>query len=169
MTKRYLTLESPLGELFLCANEEALTEVRFAAREGPCEPDADWQRGSAVLGEAARQLERYFAGELLDFDLPLSPGGTDFMRAVWSELRRIPLGTTITYGELARRIGKPSASRAVGAANGRNPIPIIVPCHRVIGADGSLTGFSGGLDLKRRLLQHEQGSRATRTTFLPTP
>ena len=110
---------------------------------------------TGVLAEAASQLKAYFARELETFDLPLDARGTDFQRSVWAELSRIPFGETRSYGEQAERIGKPAAVRAVGLANGANPISVIVPCHRVIGADGSLTGFGGGLDLKRRLLEHE--------------
>src|SRR5690606_5230010 len=115
-----------------------------------------WLEGSnAVLVEARRQLEEYFAGKRRDFDLPLSPRGTDFQRSVWTTLAAIPYGRTWSYLDLARRIGKPSATRAVGAANGRNPLPIVLPCHRVIGADGSLTGFGGGLPTKAFLLRLE--------------
>jgi methylated-DNA-[protein]-cysteine S-methyltransferase len=112
---------------------------------------------SPPLDEARRQLEAYFAGELRDFDLPLAPEGSEFQLRVWEQLRAIPYGETISYGELARRVGDPAAARAVGLANGRNPLPVIVPCHRVIGADGSLTGFGGGLERKRRLLELEAG------------
>jgi methylated-DNA-[protein]-cysteine S-methyltransferase len=108
-----------------------------------------------VLAAARAQLDAYFAGEITSFDLPLSPRGTPFQQRVWAALRDIPFGETTSYGELARRIGDPKAVRAVGAANGRNPLPLVVPCHRVIGADGSLVGFGGGMDRKRWLLQHE--------------
>ena len=111
---------------------------------------------SAALGEARRQLTEYFAGARRAFDLPLAASGTPFQRRVWEALRRIPYGETISYGELARRIGKPTASRAVGAANGRNPIAIVVPCHRVIGADGTLIGYGGGLPVKEALLALER-------------
>jgi methylated-DNA-[protein]-cysteine S-methyltransferase len=113
-----------------------------------------------VLAAARRQLERYFAGERTEFDLPLAPEGTEFQRAVWAGLGTIGYGETLSYGELADRIGRPNAQRAVGLANGRNPIAVIVPCHRVIGADGSLTGYGGGLDRKQRLLALEQGVAA---------
>jgi methylated-DNA-[protein]-cysteine S-methyltransferase len=109
-----------------------------------------------LLKEAARQLESYFAGELKEFSLPLEPSGTDFMKQVWSALCEIPFGKTATYGEIAERIGRPKAARAVGLANNRNPIPIFIPCHRVIGADGSLTGYAGGLDMKKKLLDLEK-------------
>ncbi len=108
-----------------------------------------------MVDAATRQLREYFAGERREFELPLDPRGSEFQKRVWSALRNIPYGTTISYGELAHRVGQPTAARAVGAANGRNPIPIVIPCHRVIGKDGSLTGFGGGLPLKERLLELE--------------
>lgn len=154
MTTNYLEHETPIGRLLLLADEAGLTEIRFAREEGHAiEPE--WTGVSALLAEAARQLDAYFAGTLRDFDLPLAAAGTEFMKNVWAELVRIPFGQTVSYGELAERIGNPKASRAVGLANGKNPLPIVVPCHRVIGANGKLTGFAGGLDLKRRLLQLE--------------
>jgi methylated-DNA-[protein]-cysteine S-methyltransferase len=110
------------------------------------------------VAEAVRQLSEYFAGERKEFDFPLAPEGTEFQRAVWKRLQEIPYGQTISYGELARRVGNPKASRAVGAANGKNPIPIVIPCHRVIGADGKLTGFGGGLPIKEALLAIERSS-----------
>ena len=109
-----------------------------------------------LLKEAARQLKSYFAGELKEFSLPLEPSGTDFMKQVWAALCGIPYGKTATYGEIAERVGRPKAARAVGLANNRNPIPIFIPCHRVIGADGSLTGYAGGLDMKKKLLELEK-------------
>ena len=109
-----------------------------------------------LLKEAARQLKSYFAGELKEFSLPLEPSGTDFMKQVWAALCGIPYGKTATYGEIAERVGRPKAARAVGLANNRNPIPIFIPCHRVIGADGSLTGYAGGLDMKKKLLDLEK-------------
>lgn len=171
MTTHYEKLESPIGELLLLGDEDALTAIRFEDEDGAREVGADWRRGGSALEEAARQLTAYFAGERTEFDLCLAPRGTPFMKRVWKELERIPFGATISYGELARRVGNPNASRAVGAANGKNPIPIVVPCHRVIGADGSLTGFAGGLDIKRRLLRHEGvgiADPAAQTTFLET-
>ena len=119
-------------------------------------PEADWQQDDDALREAALQLDAYFAGELREFELPVDPGGTAFQRNVWQALQTIPYGITVSYGELAQQLKKPTATRAVGAANGANPVPIVIPCHRVIGADGSLTGFGGGLDIKRWLLEHEQ-------------
>jgi methylated-DNA-[protein]-cysteine S-methyltransferase len=121
------------------------------------DPLAERRDDTPPLDEARRQLEAYFAGELREFDLPLAPEGSEFQLRVWEQLRAIPYGETISYGELARRVGDPAAARAVGLANGRNPLPVIVPCHRVIGADGALTGFGGGLERKRRLLELEAG------------
>ncbi|MEO8461263.1 MAG: methylated-DNA--[protein]-cysteine S-methyltransferase, partial [Dokdonella sp.] len=122
----------------------------------PTQIDDGWKRDPNRLTKARRQIEAYFAGDLTEFDLPLRPHGTDFQLSVWDELTRIPYGETISYVELARRIGRPKASRAVGAANGANPLALIVPCHRVIGANGTLTGYGGGLPTKRYLLDHER-------------
>jgi len=156
--KHYELLDSPIGQLLLLGDEEALHEIRFEPEAGGHELPPGATRGGAQLVRAREQLEAWFRGEREDFDLPLAPEGTDFMKSVWNELRRIPRGETISYGELARRIGRPTAARAVGLANGKNPIPIVVPCHRVIGADGSLTGFAGGLERKRALLRLEAGA-----------
>ena len=149
----YTTVATPIGELTLVASETALTEVHFPRRfgRGSQVPRGD----NAILARAAAQLADYFAGNRTSFDLPLDMGGTDFEQRVWSLLREIPFGATLSYGDLARRLGTPKDARAVGAANGKNPIPIIVPCHRVIGANGDLTGFGGGLETKRWLLVHE--------------
>jgi methylated-DNA-[protein]-cysteine S-methyltransferase len=146
------TIDSPVGPLLLTSNGSALTRLLFDVP-----PDPTWStEPSPVLVEAVRQLEEYFAGERRDFDLPLEPAGTPFQLTVWAALRDIPYAETINYGQLAGRVGNPNASRAVGLANGRNPISIVVPCHRVIGADGSLTGYGGGLDRKRTLLELER-------------
>jgi methylated-DNA-[protein]-cysteine S-methyltransferase len=123
-------------------------------------PGRDWRRDPAALREPAEQLQAYFAGELRAFDLPLAPHGTPFQREVWSALREIPYGSTISYAELAAAVGRPDAARAVGAANGRNPIAVVIPCHRVIGASGALTGYGGGLGRKRLLLDLEAGQRS---------
>ena len=112
-------------------------------------------RGTPLLAEARRQLLAYLAGELREFNLPLSPAGTQFQRQVWEELRKVPYGGTVSYGELARRVGRPKAARAVGQANHNNPIPIIIPCHRVVGSGGALTGYAGGLEIKEKLLRLE--------------
>jgi methylated-DNA-[protein]-cysteine S-methyltransferase len=143
-------IDTPIGTLGLVGSEVGLRRVYFDGRR--VEPDGR----SALLDEACAQLGAYFAGELIDFDLPLDLGGTDFQRSCWLALASIPYGQTVSYGEQARRLGLgPASARAVGAANGQNPLPIVLPCHRVIGADGSLTGFGGGLETKRRLLELE--------------
>ncbi|MEZ5463880.1 MAG: methylated-DNA--[protein]-cysteine S-methyltransferase [Lysobacteraceae bacterium] len=147
---------SPVGELFLAADADALHIIEFPENRHQVKRQPEWVEGdNRVLQETRRQLDDYFAGKRRRFDLPLSPRGTAFQQQVWMALRRIPYGQTWSYGDLARHIDKPAAVRAVGAANGRNPLPIVVPCHRVIGADGSLTGFGGGLPIKRFLLQLE--------------
>jgi len=148
---------SPIGELVITASDSALTGVWFPGTGEGADALPDDGRGPAsdVLARTCEQLAEYFAGRRTTFDIPLDPQGTAFQRRVWDALRAIPYGTMLSYGELARRLGDVRATRAVGAANGRNPIPIIVPCHRVVGADGSLTGFGGGLDRKRWLLEHE--------------
>jgi len=162
MNTAYLTIPSPVGELLLTATAQGLTRVWFEEHRHGGERGADWRRAEEVGGgterilRAAReQLDAYFAGRLTIFDLPLAASGTPFQERVWAELRSIPFGRTASYGELARRLGEPKAVRAVGSANGRNPISIIVPCHRVIGASGDLTGFGGGIERKRWLLEHE--------------
>lgn len=140
-------IKTPIGPLTLEADENAVTAIRFSAGGA--------QDASPLLDAAEAQLREYFAGARRTFDLPLAPHGTAFQQRVWAALRAIPYGETRTYGELAAAIGNPSASRAVGMANHRNPIPIIIPCHRVIGANGTLTGYAGGLEIKRRLLALE--------------
>jgi methylated-DNA-[protein]-cysteine S-methyltransferase len=150
-------LDSPIGPLRLAADAQGLREVWFTSGRHQREPAPSWVHEPAALDFARVQLQEYFAGVRQTFDLPLHPMGTPFQLTVWRELARIPYGATISYGELARRIGQPQAMRAVGAANGRNPLPIVLPCHRVIGADGSLTGFGGGLPTKRFLLAMEDG------------
>ena len=157
----FTRVPTPLGELVLTASDTALTGLYFAtSRHGPPPParQAGWVEdngGSEVLARARQQLAQYFAGTRTTFDLPLDAAGSAFQQRVWDALRAIPYGTTTSYGELARRLGDRKATRAVGAANGKTPIPIIVPCHRVVGARGALTGFGGGMDRKRWLLEHE--------------
>lgn len=155
-TECYAFMPSPLGELLLGSNGEALTLINFQRGGGAMTPRPAWRKASQPFMEARRQLQAYFAGELTAFELALAPRGTPFQIKVWAALRRIPYGETRSYGQLARQLDMPSGSRAVGSANGRNPLPVVVPCHRVIGADGSLTGFYGGLWLKQALLGLEQ-------------
>jgi methylated-DNA-[protein]-cysteine S-methyltransferase len=154
MTMSYTQIESPVGPLLLAADEQGLRQIEFV--KGKTRPDPGWREERAPLQETIRQLRAYFAGDLEDFDLPLVPQGTPFQLDVWKRLCDIPFGATISYGELARRIGNPNASRAVGLANGSNPIPIVIPCHRVIGSNGKLTGYGGGLPIKEKLLALER-------------
>lgn len=149
-------MKSPHGTILLARNEAGLTHINFQEGKVKVQPKTDWRREDSPLLEAIGQLRAYFDGQLKAFDLPLAPVGTSFQLRVWRALRDIPCGETISYGALASLIGRPSASRAVGAANGQNPLPIVVPCHRVIGANGKLTGYAGGLEIKRALLEHEQ-------------
>jgi methylated-DNA-[protein]-cysteine S-methyltransferase len=151
----YTTIESPVGPLLLSGDELGLRGVSFESSERSTRLQPDWRQNKAPFAEAIRQLQDYFRGELKEFDLPLSLKGTGFQLRVWHALRTIPYGETISYAQLAERIGNSKAVRAVGLANGSNPIPIIIPCHRVIGSDGSLTGFGGGLPNKKKLLALE--------------
>ena len=157
----YTTTESPIGELLLVGDEDSTLRGLYM-QEGRTRISArsSWRRADEPFAAAREQLGEYFAGERTGFDLPLAMAGTEFEREVWAELERIPYGQTTSYGEIARRIGRPDRARAVGAANGRNPISIVVPCHRVIGADGSLTGYGGGLERKRFLLELAGGALA---------
>lgn len=155
----YTTVDSPLGPILLAGNNEGLRELNFQEGKRPTPIGADWEKNAAPFAETVAQLQAYFDGELQEFDLPLAPTGTPFQITVWRELQAIPYGETISYGELARRIGKPKAARAVGSANGANPLPLVVPCHRVVGSDGRLTGYGGGLPIKEALLAHERSQR----------
>ncbi len=148
-------VDSPLGPLSLVANGEGLTHLRFPTQVGEPPPGEAGTASERILDLAEAQLIEYFAGHRRRFELPLHPIGTEFQLSVWWALAEISYGDTLSYGELARRIGRPKAVRAVGAANGANPLPIVLPCHRVIGADGSLTGFGGGLPAKISLLELE--------------
>jgi len=150
-------LDTPIGGLRLVSNGTHLVKIEFGKNRDDC----DTGKNDPVLALAARQLQEYFDNRRDHFDLPLAPTGTPFQRSVWAALAAIPRGEVRSYRDIAIAIGKPTAVRAVGAANGRNPLPIVVPCHRVIGSDGSLTGFAGGLEMKRRLLELE-GYRDTR-------
>lgn len=156
----YTWMESPVGKLLLAADNLGLRHVIFSGGRELAEPRPDWcpnlKGDIAPLAETIRQLRAYFAGELHDFDLPLAPQGPAFHQRVWRALCKIPYGETISYGELARRVGSPNASRAVGRANGANPIAIVIPCHRVIGSNGKLTGYGGGLPRKEFLLGLER-------------
>ncbi len=155
MTMTWTTYDSPLGPLTLVGGAAGLTALHFPGEAPELDEDA---RSAASLADAARQLDEYFAGRREGFDLAVSLGGTPFQRAVWDALRAIPSGATTTYAALARALGRPAAVRAVGAAVGRTPVPIVVPCHRVLGSDGSLTGYRGGLERKRALLDLERRS-----------
>ena len=158
MDTSYHDFDTPIGTLRLVGDASGIIRVDLP-NTAALDPDPTWQQEPRELPQALRhakrQLREYFDGDRRDFDLPLAPDGTSFQCRVWQELRRIPYAATISYGELARRIGKPTAARAVGAANGRNPLAIVVPCHRVIGADGTLTGYGGGLPVKEKLLALE--------------
>jgi methylated-DNA-[protein]-cysteine S-methyltransferase len=154
---RYTRVDSPIGELLLVGEGRALHGLHMLDGPRPPRIAAGWERHDEYFAPVRRELDEYFAGSRTAFGVPLTVAGAPFDQLVWQQLRRIPYGETISYGELARRIGHPSAARAVGMANGRNPISVIVPCHRVIGADGSLTGYGGGLERKRFLLELEAG------------
>ena len=151
----YTSMESPIGPLLLAGDERGLQLVYFVNGRRPMSPPSAWVEDKQPFKEVVYQLRTYFEGKLTDFDLPLVLNGTEFQLLVWSNLQKIPYGETISYGQLADRIGSPNAARAVGLANGSNPIPIIIPCHRVIGSNGDLTGFGGGLPIKKKLLALE--------------
>ena len=151
----YCYVDTPVGELLLAGEDDALQVIGFPRGSMRREPESDWIFNEKRLAEARRQLQEYFDGSRTDFDLPLKLTGTEFQVSVLRALQEIPYGETVSYGEIAKRIGRPRAVRAVGAANGRNPLPIVVPCHRVIGSTGDLTGFGGGLDTKEALLRLE--------------
>jgi methylated-DNA-[protein]-cysteine S-methyltransferase len=156
---QYCFVDSPLGPLLLAADDEGLRFVLFVNGRAAAGPQPEWEPDRGLLREPARQLTAYFKGTLRVFDVPLLPAGTPFQQRVWSALQQIPYGETISYGELAGRLGNPKAVRAVGLANGSNPISIFIPCHRVIGSNGSLVGYGGGLANKQALLALERGQR----------
>ena len=160
---RYARISTPLGALFATAVGGALTGLYFEGGRHAPEISREWREdpGCAPLNECARQVAEYLAGRRQCFELPLAPEGTDFQRRVWIEIARIPYGETLTYAQLAARAGAPGSARAAGAATGRNPLAILVPCHRVVGSDGSLTGYAGGLERKSRLLEIEGALEAT--------
>ena len=156
----YDWMESPVGDLLIAADEAAVTTIGFREGRHPGRVAEGWRRGGPLVTEARRQLGEYFEGQRQRFDLPLAPSGTPFQLRAWKALQDIPYGATRSYGEQARAMGQPRAVRAVGAANGRNPLAIVVPCHRVIGGDGGLTGYGGGLDVKQYLIELEKGQMA---------
>ncbi|MGY3942257.1 methylated-DNA--[protein]-cysteine S-methyltransferase [Aeromonas tecta] len=162
---RYSFCHSALGPLLVAIDQNGLRHVEFIQGERPIQPAPEWQRDDVALAPFIEQFEAYFAGRLQHFDLPLAARGTPFQQAVWQALCEIPYGETLSYLDIAQAIGNPKAMRAVGAANGQNPLSIIVPCHRVIGRNGNLTGYGGGLPIKRWLLALEQDSRG----FILTP
>ncbi len=151
----YTTTASPFGPICLVGTEQGLIRLDFQRGDRPVQPDPMWQQHTGQLDRVQQQLQEYFQGQRRQFTLPLAPAGTPFQQRVWQELQGLPFGTTLTYREVAQRLGLPGAARAVGHANSRNPIAIVIPCHRLIASDGQLRGYAGGLALKRGLLQHE--------------
>ncbi|MGL4250305.1 MAG: methylated-DNA--[protein]-cysteine S-methyltransferase [Aeromonas sp.] len=166
---RYDFCDTAHGPLLIAIDQDGLRHVTFMAGECPVQPQADWQRDERALIPYREQFVAYFAGRLQQFALPLAAKGTPFQQTVWRALCDIPYGDTTSYLEIAQAIGKPKAVRAVGAANGRNPLSIIVPCHRVIGRSGELTGYAGGIPIKRWLLKQEQEGKGFHLTGEPTP
>jgi len=156
MTTRYRLIDSPVGSIWIAWSDAGLVSLGFAGQPRGAQIEPHWVHDPQLACPAIEQVREYFAGNRQRFDLPLAPVGTDFQKRVWRELANIPFGETTTYGAIARRIGRPTACRAVGAANGQNRIAIVLPCHRVGGAGGKLTGFAGGLDKKQKLLRFEQ-------------
>jgi methylated-DNA-[protein]-cysteine S-methyltransferase len=154
----YTEIDNPIVRLAVAADEQGLRAIRFLDGPGRLAPDPEWRRDDRALKAATRELRAYFAGELRQFSMALAPAGTPFQLDVWNALAAIPYGETTSYGEMARRIGRPKAVRAVGAANGSNPLPIVLPCHRVVGSNGSLTGYGGGIPIKQALLALERGT-----------
>ncbi len=154
--KQYCYYQSPIGRLLLIGEQGLLEEIHFPNSADHAVIEDNWHHDEECFADVLQQLEEYFAGDRRSFKVKMRLKGTDFQRRVWQELRQVPYGETASYGEIAERIDNPKACRAVGGANGKNPIPIIVPCHRIIGNDGSLTGFGGGLELKKKLLRIEK-------------
>jgi len=151
----YCVVQSPVGRILLAGNARTLTHLSFQDGRHPMDPDPRWIYSEQPFQRPMRQLNEYFSGKRKTFSIPLTPKGTPFQQRVWQALQTIPYGQTLSYGQIAKAIGKPTAARAVGAANGQNPISIIVPCHRVIGSNGKLVGYGGGLSIKDALLVHE--------------
>ena len=158
--KFYCYYDSPIGRMLLVGTEAELEELNFPNYTENKHVPREWTEDESVFTEPLRQLNEYFAGKRQEFNLAIAPQGTPFQQQVWRELCKIPFGETASYQTIAERMGKPKACRAVGMANGKNPLPIIIPCHRIIGKDGSMTGFGGGLALKRQLLDLERGPDA---------
>lgn len=162
----YCVIESPVGRLLLAGNAQALTHLSFQDGRHPTKPDPRWTYSETPFHKSIQQLHEYFSGKRKTFKINLAPEGTPFQRKVWDALQTIPYGRTLSYGQIANAIGKPQAVRAVGAANGQNPLSIVIPCHRVIGSNGKLVGFGGGLSIKEALLSHERrGAQAV--SFIP--
>ena len=155
----YCVMQSPVGRILLAGNAQALTHLSFQDGRHPIDPDPRWTYSDKPFQRSIRQLNEYFSGKRKTFTIKLAPQGTPFQQRVWQALQTIPYGRTLSYGQIAKVIGKPKASRAVGAANGQNPVSIIVPCHRVIGSNGKLVGYGGGLSIKETLLAHESRHR----------
>lgn len=153
---RYVLMDTVIGPLLIVGDQRAIREVRFQQGQRPAKIEKDWKKGGDLVEMARKQLEEYLAGERRFFDVPVEPAGTPFQKLAWRVLREIPYGETRSYSEQARAMGYPRACRAVGAANGRNPIPIVIPCHRVVGSQGHLTGYAGGLHIKKYLLGIER-------------
>ena len=159
-TTSYTMHDSPIGPILLVGTTKGIQHIVFNSEKHSLKPDESWKLNIEPFQDACKQLDEYFAGTRQTFSLKLTPKGTEFQQQVWQQLRKIPYGDTCSYGDIATRLDNPNASRAVGAANGANPLPIVVPCHRVIGANGSLTGFSSGLAVKDWLLSHERGEQS---------
>jgi methylated-DNA-[protein]-cysteine S-methyltransferase len=154
---RFARYDSPLGPMYATAEDDRITHIEFVGAKYAPEQGSDWLEDpqSPELAACGMQIAEYFAGKRTEFDLPLAPQGSEFQQRVWSEIARVPFGKTISYAELARRAGAVGQARAAGAATGRNPVSLVIPCHRIVGSDGSLTGYAGGLERKRGLLELE--------------
>lgn len=156
----YTEYNSPIGPLLLVGDGQCVHKIVFPQNHQPAEPDFQWVLNKEAFDSLSAELDAYFIGTLQQFTVPLNPGGTEFQQTVWQALRNVEYGATCSYRDIATAIGKPKASRAVGSANGANPIPIVIPCHRIIGTNGTLTGFAGGLHTKHWLLTHEAGEQS---------